>query len=69
MEQGPFPETRKKEKSRGTSLGTLAGAREKQEIMMEQSLFLGRTENPIQLESCLGKKKGEESRKTSPGTS
>ena len=24
--------------------------------MMEQSLFLGRIENPIQLQSCLGKK-------------
>ena len=25
-------------------------------MMMEQSLFLGRIENPIQLQSCLGKK-------------
>ena len=25
-------------------------------MMMEQSLFLGRIENPIQIQSCLGKK-------------
>ena len=56
MEQDPFPE-----KSRETSPGTLAGTRRKQKIMMEQSLFLGRIENPIQLQSCLGnEKKGEE---------
>ena len=45
-------------------------------MMMEQSLFLGRIENPIQLQSCLGKnentkhddhgkKKHSERRKTS----
>ena len=43
-EQDPFLE-----KSRETSPGTLAGTRKKQKIMMEQSLFLGRIENPIQL--------------------
>ena len=52
MEQDPFPE-----KNTETSPGTLAGTRRKQKIMMEQSLFLGRIEHPIQLQSCLGNKK------------
>ena len=74
MEQDPFPE-----KSRETSPGTLAGTRRKQKIMMEQSLFLGRIENPIQLQSCLGKNhtgtdsflrktRRETRRETNPGT-
>ena len=54
MEHNPFPE--KKNESRETSPGTLARTRQNQEIMIEQSLFLGRIENPIQLQSCLGKK-------------
>ena len=40
-------------------------------MMMEQSLFFGRIENPIQLQSCLGNKENKEetSQETSPGAS
>ena len=39
-----------------TSPGTLPRTRWNQKIMMEQRLFLGRIESPIQLQNCLGKK-------------
>ena len=47
-------ETRRKTR-RETSPGTKAETRKNQKIMMEQRPFLARIENPIQIESCLGK--------------
>ena len=56
-EPGMMMEQNAKRVIRETIPGTLPGTRRNREMMMEQSLLLGRIENPIQLQSCLGKYK------------
>ena len=58
MEQNPFPGKERREK-KGDKHRNPSRNQEEQQIMMEQRPFLARIENPIQLKSCLEKKRQE----------